>query len=104
MILLAAIVAGLGAVGITTVLRALPPFAGWNERGVKPWSCDLCMSFWCALLCLGVGMVFGQISAAEAFMAWMPAFTIAFWTVQRIHPEPMGGPPIDPPSPPTGPE
>jgi hypothetical protein len=47
-------------------------------------------------------MGFGEISPSQAFMAWMPAFTIAFWTVQRIHPLPVGGPPIDPPSPPTG--
>lgn len=98
MILLATIVAGLGAVGITLVLREVPPVSRWNEQGVKPWACDLCMSFWCSLLCLGVGRGFGQVTSAEAFLAWMPAFVVAFWVVQRVRPVPMGEPPIEPPS------
>lgn len=95
---LASIIAGLGSVGITIVLRAIPPFEGWNERGIKPWACDLCMSFWCSAICLAVGVVFAELSPSDAFMAWMPSFVVAFGTIQRIIPVPLGDPPIDPPS------
>jgi ABC-type transport system involved in cytochrome c biogenesis permease subunit len=96
--LVALIVAALGAVGITVVLRAVPPFSRWNERGVKPWACDLCMSFWTTALCLAVGAATHHVSMLEAFFLWMPAFAVAYGTVQRITPPPLGGPPIDPPS------
>lgn len=98
MILLAAIVAGLGAAGITLVLREQPHIARWNEAGIKPWACDLCMSFWTSLTCLAVGSAVREITWVEAFMAWMPAFVVAFWVIQRVRPAPLGGPPIDPPS------
>lgn len=91
------LVAALGAVGLTVVLRALPPFSGWNEKGVKPWSCDLCMSFWTTLIVLGIGWAAGRVDGQTAFFLWMPSFTVAYGIVQRIVPFPVGGPPIDPP-------
>jgi hypothetical protein len=96
--LLAAVFCGLGAVGLTLVLREAPPIARWNEAGVKPWACDLCMSFWCSAICLVVAAAAGEINPPQAFFSWMPAFVIAFAIVQRVRPVPMGGPPIDPPS------
>lgn len=97
MILLAAIAAAFGSVGFTVFLRVVPPVKGWNERGWKPWACDLCMSFWCTAVCLGVGAAMHRVSTGDAFLAWMPAFAVAYGIVQRIVPPPMGGPPIDPP-------
>lgn len=91
-------VAGLGAVGLTLVIRAIPPFSGWNERGVKPWACDLCMSFWMSALCLFIGALSGKVDPLDAFYVWMPSFVLAYGAIQRINPPPMGGPPIDPPS------
>ena len=91
------IVASLGSVGLTVALRAVPPFSKWNEEGIKPWACDLCMSFWGTLLfCIVQGFV--GISF-EQMLAWIPAFAVAYGIVQRITPEPMGDPPIEPPSP-----
>jgi len=97
MIFLVAIIAGMSAVGVTLVLRELPPFSRWNEQDVKPWACDLCMSFWCSAVCLGVARATSQISNAEVILSWMPAFVVAFFLVQRVRPPPLGGPPIDPP-------
>jgi len=95
--LLAAVFCGLGSVGLTLVLRFLPPVSRWNEAGIKPWGCDLCMSFWCSALCLGVGAAAGEITPPQAFFAWMPAFVVAYGIVQRINPPPLGEPPVDPP-------
>lgn len=48
------IVAGLFAAGLTSIIRAVLPV---TLLIVKPFSCDLCMSFWCS----GIGMaLFGQ--------------------------------------------
>lgn len=91
------VVAALGAVGLTTVIRAVPPFARLNEHGVKPWACDLCMSFWTTALFLVVGAISNKVDAFDAFFLWMPSFALAYGTIQRIIPPPLGGPPIDPP-------
>lgn len=91
-----AFAAALGAIGLAVILRAVPPFSRWNEQGVKPWACDLCMSFWCSGLALAVAPSF---SWEEVALWWLPTFTIAYAGLQRITPEPMGGPPIPPPPP-----
>jgi len=93
------VVAAFGSVGITAALRAVPPFSAWNETGLKPWGCDLCMSLWGAALCLIIGSVAGRVSPLDAFFLWMPAFAMSYVIVQRLTPAPLGEPPIDPPSP-----
>lgn len=98
-LLVTILVASLGAVGLTVAIRAVPPFSRWNEKGVKPWACDLCMSFWGTLLFVVTQTVVGEGPYIESGLAWMPAFALAYGIVQRIVPTPMGGPPIDPPSP-----
>lgn len=45
------VLVALFAAGTTLVVRALPVIRGEVFRGVKPWACDLCMSWWCA--CIG---------------------------------------------------
>lgn len=87
----------LASVGLTVALRAVPPFSSWNERGVKPWACDLCMSFWGTLIFSALSWYAGLAQQNEAAFGWMPAFALAYGTVQRIVPPPMGGPPVDPP-------
>lgn len=44
-----AVVVGLACYFTVSVVRALPPFRGWVQRQLKPWACDLCMSFWSAV-------------------------------------------------------
>lgn len=61
------------AAGLTVVLRAVPPFKALVFSGVKPWACDLCMSWWnaCAggVLALGGGL-WGPISAGT-LVTWV---------------------------------
>lgn len=101
--MLVAIAAALGAIGLAVVLRALPPFSRWNEQGVKPWACDLCMSFWGSGIALGVAAVFGYLLPVEAGLLWLPTFAGAYAGLQRVVPSPVGAPPIPPPDAPEGP-
>lgn len=54
---------GLAAYFLVSVIRALPPFRGWVARQVKPWACDLCMSFWSTLVVSGAAILGGQMAA-----------------------------------------
>ena len=47
--IVAVLVVGLAAAGLASVVRALPYFRDLVFRGVKPWACDLCMSWWGSL-------------------------------------------------------
>jgi hypothetical protein len=75
------------AVGIATAARHAPIIRGWNERGVKPWACDLCMSFWMTLVVAAAGAWW----APWFIGAWMPAFALAYASLTRLTPMPDGG-------------
>lgn len=45
------ILVGLFAAGLASVVRALLPVTLLVQ---KPWSCDLCMSFWCSIIGMGL--------------------------------------------------
>ncbi len=68
--------------GLVLAVRALPPVLRWVEAGVKPWSCDVCLSFW-ASAALGIG-------AANAFGDWRyalcasPAYTVALGLLSHL--------------------
>lgn len=79
------------AVGAITALRQAPLIRDWNEEGVRPWACDLCMSFW---VTLGIA-VLGYLGAPEVtervFWAWMASFALAYTWVTRLTPAPPDG-------------
>jgi hypothetical protein len=81
-----------GAVGLTTVLRSIVP-ARWVE-GTRPWSCDLCMSWWSSIACIAVALVVGYGTVREALVVLLPSFAFAFFVQQRLHPEPQGAAPV----------
>jgi hypothetical protein len=94
------VLAALGAVGLTVALRAIVPVR-WVEE-IKPWACDLCMSWWSSMICLGVACGLGFGDAQEAIVLFLPSFALAYAIQQRVTPIPDGGPP--PPPPPSGQE
>lgn len=97
-----AILAGVTSVGAVVAVRQAPLVRGWNERGVKPWACDLCMSFWMTLLIVGIGIFSANHPPLEWLGAWMPAFTISYTWLTRVTPAPPDaavGFPDEPPSP-----
>jgi hypothetical protein len=80
------VVVALFAAGLTHILRALPPFRVWVFRGVKPWACDLCMSWWGAVLATGAlrldephGLVGAGVLAVAAVA---PSMLVLRWTSQ----------------------
>jgi hypothetical protein len=87
-----------GAVGLTTLVRTLVP-SRWVES-TKPWSCDLCMSWWSSIVCVVVAVFFEYGTIREAVVTLLPSFALAYSIQQRLHPIPDGGPPMGPPPPP----
>jgi hypothetical protein len=78
-------------VGLTCIVRALPLIAGWTAKGIKPWACDLCMSFWSAVAFVFVGQALHGWSVYEWVL--VPALTGAgIATLSRLTPAPPGGP------------
>lgn len=66
------VLVGLFAAGFTQVVRALPYFRDLVFRGVKPWACDLCMSWWGSLagaLLLGLHVERGWATAGVVAVA-----------------------------------
>ena len=89
-----------GAVGLTTLLRTLVP-SQWVES-VKPWSCDLCMSWWSSSVCVVVAVALDRGTVVDGVLTFLPSFALAYIVQQRLHPIPDGGPPMEPPSLPIG--
>jgi len=55
-LLVESVLLAFSAVGIISLMRLLPPFRGLVAAKKKPWSCDICLSFWILLLmCLSLG-------------------------------------------------
>lgn len=89
-----------GAVGLTTLIRTILPLR--LVEGVKPWSCDLCMSWWSSLVCVVVAVALEYGTVWDGFVTMLPAFSLAYIVQQRLHPIPDGGPPMEaPPLPPS---
>lgn len=92
------------AVGFAVAVRQAPVIRGWNERGVKPWACDLCMSFWTTLGVCALGAFLPEQDDLGRLWAWMPAFAVAYPWLARVNPlPPDGGPDPGIPEPPTTP-
>lgn len=87
-----------GAVGLTTLVRALLPLR--LTESTKPWSCDLCMSWWSSLACVVVAVSLEYGTVRDAVVTLLPSFALAYAIQQRLHPIPEGGPSFDPPPPP----
>lgn len=60
---------GLFAAGSTLVARALPVVARAARRGARPWACDLCMSWWGALLGALAARILDVVGAREDAIA-----------------------------------
>lgn len=97
-----AFLAAATAVGFVIALRQAPHVRDLNERGVKPWACDLCMSFWSTLaICALASLMDDRDELPWKLWAWLPAFAIAYPWLARVNPMPSDS--LDPglPEPPT---
>lgn len=96
-ILLAAIWLGFFAAGATVLVRVLPPVQPLVERGLKPWACDFCMSFWlvligCVALPFAAGALRYKLAAVEVWLAGPAAYGLALLVLRKLT-DPMGPPP-----------
>ena len=81
------VLVALSAASIVPVVRALPGVQGWVQRGIKPWACDLCMSFWSTIFTTTVWM---RVAGLPWYVGW-PAFAVAF-AVVRFNGAPTSSP------------
>lgn len=80
-----ALLVGLACLFTVEMIRALPPFRGWAERQIKPWACDLCMSFWSSVSWT-VGLVWCGWMLPDAPLSFA-AGGVCFALLQMIHRE-----------------
>ena len=97
-ILLAAIWLGFFAAGATVLIRVLPPIIPLVERGLKPWACDFCMSFWlvllgCAALPLVAKALGCEVLAPVVWLSGPAAYGLALLVLRRLT-DPIGPPPV----------
>jgi hypothetical protein len=78
------------AVSVTSMLRAIGPIGRLAAKGVKPWACDVCMTFWLILgASLGLSVVF--YASARKFvpdiaLIIFPAHAVALLVLARLRP------------------
>lgn len=96
-ILIAALWLGFFAAGATVLIRVLPLVIPLVERGVKPWACDFCMSFWLVLAgCVALPFITDalhyRLSAAAVWLAGPAAYGLALLVLRKLT-DPRGPPP-----------
>ena len=79
-IAIAALLLGVSAFVVTAALRKIDPFETLALQGVRPWTCDLCMSAWtatlpCALFGAGAGALAAPALAGVPW--WHPGLVLA---------------------------
>lgn len=68
--------------GFIQATRTLPWVATQVVDSVKPWSCNICMTFWsCILFALPLLLVFGFL---PVLLALGPAYTSALWLHKQV--------------------
>lgn len=91
----AALALGLSVAGAIQVIRALPFVRGWVLDGVKPWSCDLCMSFWLTL----TATAYAAVSDPRWSLAAMGSIAVSIAVTGRLRvPGAIPMPPLEGPS------
>lgn len=84
-----ALIVGMSAAAIPPCVRTRDYVQDWMLRGIKPWACDLCMSFWSTVF----ATLFWWWFMHAPLLAGAPAFVVTFMLV-RYNSEPKGLPPV----------
>lgn len=87
-VIAAALLIGMSAAAVPPVLRALPFISDWTARGIKPWACDLCMSFWSTVL----STLIWSWTTGLLWFSGFGAFIVTF-AIVRHNSEAIGQPP-----------
>lgn len=73
------------AAGMVPMVRLIPEVRQWMFEGVKPWVCDLCMSFWATVL----ATLFWWCWMNVPLVSVVPAFALTFLIVRK-NSDPIG--------------
>lgn len=77
----------LTAVALTQIVRKLPPFSRWTLEGKRPWSCDLCMSFWSGWAAYLLSLpLLDMPDIRQNLASVLPAIAVALYANARIYP------------------
>lgn len=79
--------------GFVRAVRTLAWVDSKVTAGVKPWACNVCMTFWSTLLWAFVPTVFW---GPEALLMAPPSYTIALWVLEHLEKPPERYPLIGP--------
>lgn len=77
----ALIVLALSAHFLTLIVRALVPLSWMME---KPWSCDLCMSWWTSIVLVGAWMWFGEVMPIQILLVCYSINVLAVASLARF--------------------
>lgn len=92
-VLTRAALVGATAVGMTLVVRKLPPVSDWVARRLKPWACNLCCATWSTL---GLSAVLALLDGSVWAMAsWLPALALGTWGLNQAAPPDFELPPFE---------
>jgi hypothetical protein len=93
-LLLWSLLAGVGAAGLTVLVRNAPGIRGLVAEAKKPWACNVCMPLYAVAAMLAVPIY--QTGDWSYVMAYPAGYEVAYWTLQQMSRPP--GPPQIPDS------
>jgi hypothetical protein len=83
------LLAGVGAVGLTTIVRNAPVVRGWVQEAKKPWACNECMPLYTVAAMLAIPIY--QTGNWGYAAAYLPGYAVANVALKRMSRPP--GPP-----------
>lgn len=86
------LLAGIGAVGLTTIVRNAPVVRGWVQEAKKPWACNDCMPLYTVAAMLAIPIY--QTGNWGYAAAYLPGYAVANVALKRLHRPPPGPPNI----------
>ncbi len=86
------LLAGLGAVGLTTILRNAPVIRGWVQEAKKPWACNICMPLYTTAALLAVPI--WRTGDWDYALAYPAAYAVGYLVLDQMS-RPPGPPNIE---------
>jgi hypothetical protein len=84
------VLGGLGAVGLTTILRNAPIVRGWVQEMKKPWACNVCMPLYTSAAIIAVPII--QTGEWDYALAYPAAYALGYLVLEKMA-RPPGPPP-----------
>lgn len=85
------LLAGLGAVGLTTILRNTPGIRGLVQQAKKPWACNVCMPLYTTAAMLAVPVL--ATGRWDYLLAYPAGYAVGWLVLEKMSRPPPGPPP-----------